>query len=102
MILANSRYRRSKVVAFRKADGTIRKFLEPRFGLGPDDVEKGFVIHEYRVGQKLEDISRLYYGRSDLWWFIAEVNGMVNPLDIQPNARLAIPPSEVALAQTGI
>jgi len=49
------------------------------------------------VGSELPDaLAKLYYGREDLWWWIADANPDRFPLDLRPGDVLVIPPLRVA------
>jgi hypothetical protein len=40
--------------------------------------------------ETLESLSHRYYGRSDAWWFIADANPLIFPLDWRPGAGLTL------------
>ncbi|MGV6874230.1 hypothetical protein ACUSIJ_16275 [Pseudochelatococcus sp. B33] len=39
----------------------------------------------------LESLAHRYYGRSDAWWFIADANPLVFPLDWRPGQSVTLP-----------
>lgn len=40
-----------------------------------------YVEHEIRSGDTLDSISDKYYGRPDLYWVIADFNGLLDPFE---------------------
>ena len=46
--------------------------------------------------ETLDALAKLYYGREDLWWWIADANPDRFPLDLRPGNILVIPPIRVA------
>jgi phage tail protein X len=39
----------------------------------------------------LESLAHRYYGRSDAWWYIADANPLIFPLDWRPGAAITLP-----------
>lgn len=53
------------------------------------------VLRHTIVGaQLLDELARIYYGDSSLWWVIADANEPRFPLDWKPGDSLIIPPLE--------
>lgn len=52
-------------------------------------------VHHVRSGETLDRIAAAHYGRSDRWRLIAEANGVLDPLVLEPGAVLALPDLEV-------
>jgi len=52
--------------------------------------------HTVVGGETLDALAKLYYGREDLWWWIADMNPQRFALDIRPGDVLVIPPIRVA------
>ena len=52
--------------------------------------------HTVVGGETLDGLAKLYYGREDLWWWIADVNPGRFPLELSPGDVLVIPPIRVA------
>jgi nucleoid-associated protein YgaU len=46
-------------------------------------------------GETLDHIAHTVYGDPAYWRQLAEANGLVNPLDLEPGAVLVLPPKEV-------
>lgn len=46
--------------------------------------------------ETLDALAKTYYGREDLWWWIADANPGTFPLDLRPGDVLVIPPVRVA------
>jgi nucleoid-associated protein YgaU len=51
--------------------------------------------HTVVGGETLDGLAKLYYGREDLWWWIADVNPGRFALDLVPGDVLTIPPIRV-------
>lgn len=85
-----SRYRGLDVVSI---DG--RTSLAQRPTPEAEDFPDG-LVHEVIGGETLDALAKLYYGREDLWWRIADANPRRHPLDWQAGDRLVIPPIRVA------
>lgn len=41
----------------------------------------GFVAHAVKQGDTLDSLSEYYYGRPDLYWVIADFNGIADPFE---------------------
>jgi len=54
------------------------------------------LLHVIRVGETLDQLAFIYYGREDLWWRIADANPGRFPLDWAPGDTVVIPPLRVA------
>ncbi len=54
------------------------------------------VRHTVVGGETLDSLAKLYYGREDLWWRIADMNPERFPLDWQPGDVVVIPPVRIA------
>ena len=54
------------------------------------------IVHTLVRGESLEQLAARYYGRSDLWWRIADANPERFPLDWKPGDTLFIPPIRIA------
>jgi hypothetical protein len=52
--------------------------------------------HTVVGGETLDALAKLYYGREDLWWWIADVNPDRSVLDLRPGDVLVVPPIRVA------
>jgi len=49
------------------------------------------IIHSVKDNEKIWDIAYKYYKNSKLWYIIADVNNIFNPLDIDTGTQLIIP-----------
>ncbi|WP_437796668.1 hypothetical protein [Sorangium sp. So ce693] len=54
------------------------------------------LIHEIVGGETLDQLAKLYYGREDLWWRIADANPRRFAHAWGPGDKLVIPPIQVA------
>lgn len=77
------------VVRFDNGDNPL---LE-RFKIDYKD-NKGDQYHVVKDNERLDLIAYNYYGDSLLWWVIADVNEIYNPLEITPGDSLLIPEFE--------
>lgn len=63
---------------------------------GPPSEFADSLDHMVVGGETLDGLAKLYYGREDLWWWIADVNPGRFPLDLSPGDVLVIPPIRLA------
>ena len=63
---------------------------------GPPPEFPDSLRHTVVGGETLDALAKLYYGREDLWWWIADTNPERFPLDLRPGDVLVIPPIRVA------
>ena len=54
------------------------------------------LVHEIIGGETLDQLAKIYYGREDLWWRIADANPRHDPLGWAVGDKLVIPPLRVA------
>lgn len=54
------------------------------------------LLHVLVAGETLDQLARLYYGREDLWWRIADANPRRFALAWRPGDTLVIPPLHLA------
>ena len=99
-IFEGSRYEGLEYTAVTGRDLITRKYLHLRTPKTEEDVEPDWVVHEAVIGDDLDLLAYLYTsnnaGKSKLWWLLAEVNGLLWPLDVEPGADLMIPVQELA------
>jgi hypothetical protein len=62
----------------------------------PPETFPDALTHTLVGGETPDQLAKLYYGREDLWWRIADANPGRFPLDWQPGDTLVIPPIRVA------
>lgn len=86
MIFKGSRYRRAKVAMVNGVPTIVsrrKRWTEKR----PDDV-----FHTVRYGEELDEIAHRIYGTGELWWVIAEANGIADPFEpLEPGRVLRCP-----------
>ncbi|MCP3993679.1 MAG: LysM peptidoglycan-binding domain-containing protein [bacterium] len=58
-------------------------------------VEALHTIHRVQTGETLDRLAARYYGEAAKWRRIAEANGVIDPLAIEPGTQLLIPEPEV-------
>jgi hypothetical protein len=63
---------------------------------GPPPEFPDSIRHTVVGGETLDSLAKLYYGREDLWWWIADSNPGRFALDFRPGEVLVIPPIRVA------
>lgn len=73
----------------------LLKFNEGDFNLvripfiyNPSDNDK---VHYISEGDRLDTIAYKYYGKSDLWYIIADANEIINPFELEIGTQLIIP-----------
>lgn len=69
-------------------DGGFTTYL-PMRAEPPDPVTK--VDLRLTGDDTLESLAHRYYGRSDAWWYIADANPPIFPLDWRPGAGVTLP-----------
>lgn len=85
---ANSMWRNTPV--YRTDDGTVVFGLR-RMVVLQDPSDQLFVVTGPMVG-RLDLISQLFYETPELWWVLAEVNNLVDPMTQVVNGlRLRVP-----------
>jgi len=98
-VYSGSRYENSEFTTIIGRDGVARNFVHPRKPLSAEDVDPNWAIHEVRSGEELDQLAYEYAGQNadkcKLWWLIAEVNGVLWPLDIPPGSEVMIPLREL-------
>lgn len=48
-------------------------------------------VYVLREGDRLDVLSYRFYGTPELWWYLAYVNGIMNPLELEVGKVLVIP-----------
>jgi hypothetical protein len=99
-IFEGSRYAGVDYTAITGQDLVTRKYLHLRTPKTEEDVEADWIIHESSIGDDLDLLAYVYTNdnanKSKLWWLIAEVNGLLWPLDVEPGTDLMIPVRDLA------
>lgn len=72
--------------------GKLLKRRNLSYSVGNSIDERSHVI---RYGEELWMIARKYYGNARYWWVIADVNEIINPIDLTPGDELIIPPIDL-------
>lgn len=90
MFLEDGRPVRAKVSITLTQQKDDKKFLpqNPTSGGNP-----GYRSYKLRAGEPLDLVAANMYGDSQLWRFIAERNGIDNPLNLPAGTVLTLPPS---------
>jgi len=99
-IFEGSRYAGVDYTAITGQDLITRKYLHLRTPKTEEDVEPDWIVHEVVIGDDLDLLAYIYANdnasKSKLWWLIAEVNGLLWPLDVEPGTDLMIPVRDLA------
>lgn len=69
---------------------STKRYFKNRKKLSSENFSR-FSTHTMTTGQTLDQVAHLFYVNSRLWWVIAEVNNIFNPLDLQDGSELLIP-----------
>lgn len=89
-LINSSRYYGQKIDAIATEENGQTKIV--LFYEFDDPTSAPYVIHEYQLGEQLDQLSYRYYARPDLWWAIAEYNPQVKDFfNIPPGTELRIP-----------
>ena len=91
---ANSRYHGLRTRQIDAGDGTSIVYLERRFVPQPDRFAV-IRIHVVSEGERLDNITARYLGDPELFWRIADANGVMRPDELTSRAgaeiRIALP-----------
>lgn len=86
-------------VPLRAKAGVTLKQLEPQLVRKRQNPTSGTPaphrVHQLAPGETLDRLAAHYYGDSTLWRSIADVNGVMDPLALEPGLSLVIPELEV-------
>lgn len=100
-VFEGSRYEEVKYTGVTGPDLVTRKWLHPRTPKTFEEVDQDWIVHEVKIGDDLDLLAYLYAGenadKAKFWWLIADVNGILWPLDIEPGTELMIPIKELAV-----
>lgn len=90
-VFRGSRYENVKFTGILGEDGKVRRYLHTRDSLTLEDVPDPIVVRQFQHGEVLDQIAFEFVAKSRLWWSIADVNGILFPLEIEPGTELSIP-----------
>jgi hypothetical protein len=90
-VFRGSRYENSKFTGILGEDGKVRRYIHTRDSLTLQDVPNPVVVRQYQRGEVLDSIAFEFSGKSRLWWAIADVSGVLFPLEIEPLTELSVP-----------
>jgi len=76
-------------------DGKVRKFLHAREPLQARDMADPVVVHSLQRGEVIDELAWRAVGKPRLWWVIADVSGVMFPLEIEPGTELVVPMAEL-------
>jgi hypothetical protein len=96
MIFRGSRYENVRFTGILGRDGKVRKFLHAREPLKVEDMVEPILVHSFQRGEVIDEITWREVGKSRLWWVVADVSGVLFPLDIEPGTDLTVPIPELA------
>jgi hypothetical protein len=103
-VFEGSRYEGVEYTAIVGQDLITRKYLHLRTPKAATEVDPDWIVHEFVVGDDLDLLAYLYSGnnanKSKLWWIIADVNGTLWPLDLEPGTDMVIPVNELSTEGT--
>ena len=60
------------------------------------EITRDSITHTLIGTETLDQLAKLYYGREDLWWRIADANPPRHPMDWLAGDRIVIPPIRIA------
>jgi len=98
-VFKGSRYENCVYIGITGTDLVTRKYVFGRVALTEADIVSSWVQHTVREGDMLDSVAYRYAGedayKTKYWWKIADVNGILWPLDIESGTRLMIPVKEL-------
>lgn len=78
-------YKNGYVIDYQEGDSSLeRRVIEHREDIGDR-------YHILKQGENLTYLAHKYYGKPLYWYLIADVNEILNPLDIEIGTNLIIP-----------
>lgn len=91
MLPPNSRYANITTATHERDDGRQIVHLRRRFLPDPDTLAQ-LALHTVRPGERPDTIAAQVYGDPELWWRIADANGVRDPAELtdSPGKRLRI------------
>ncbi len=93
-----SRYETSTYTPIPQECGE-RKYLQPRDRITISDIQPSWVLHAVEAGDTLDGLAYRYSGEQagseKLWWMIADINGILWPMDLELGSTLIIPVVEL-------
>ena len=90
-VFRGSRYENVKFTGILGDDGKVRRYLHTRDPLTLEDAPDPIVVRQFQQGEVLDQIAFDFVGKARLWWSIADVSGILFPLEIEPGTELSIP-----------
>lgn len=103
-VYKDSRYSEVEYTTVVGRDKIARKYLHPREPVTSEDVNQDWASHTTKHGDDLDLLAFQYSAedpkKSKYWWLIADVNGILWPLDVEPGTELIIPTE--LLAKSGM
>lgn len=84
-----SRYARLSAYNAPAANGKVYSTLPLR--PQPETTIAGSTQHIVKAPETLETLAWRYFGVSELWWRIADINPLIFPLDLPTGASVTIP-----------
>jgi len=90
-IFSGSRYEGVNLIAIQE-NGTTRVLFEDREPISLDDFAGDPIQVTVQVSDEIDFIAARFYGRSTLWWIIADVNDLFFPFTLTEGQVLLLPP----------
>lgn len=98
-ILRGSRYEGLAATAVIRSTGQRTATLNLRDPITVESIGPNYFIHTVTTGEDIDALAYRFSGRSDLWYVIAELNGITAPhREIYPGRQLIIPTPSVFAA----
>lgn len=94
-VFEGSRYENVEYTTIVGKDLITRKYLHLRDAYKAEDVNQNWLMHTVTGADEVDALAYEYSGqnpnKSKLWWLLADVNGILWPLDIEPGTDIIIP-----------
>jgi hypothetical protein len=90
-VFRGSRYENVKFTGILGEDGKVRRYLHTRDPLTLEETPDPIIVRQYQRGEVLDQIAFDIAAKSRLWWSIADISGILFPLEIEPGTELSIP-----------
>jgi len=95
-ILKGSRYAGLKATGVVLQSGQRTSVLNYRQPITLEDIGPNFNVYTTQTGDAIDALAYRFGGRADLWFVIAELNGIEAPhRELVPGAQLIIPTAKI-------
>lgn len=96
VIYAGSRYATSKITLIQDKNGLVKKFIHSRKIYNSNHIGNNPKFIDIEAGQELDYIAHENFQDAEKWWFLADVNSIIFPLE----DPLAVGPNSIKVGNS--